>query len=183
MTPRRFNYILAAIFCAILLAGGGAYYLASQNLSEGTKKLSQRLADEQLADQKITALTDLQQQYNRLKPLIPVINNALPTEKNQSRIAIELRNIASQSGMNLDSLTFPSSAAPGPLSQTVKVGDVLAVPVSFQLLGTYEQLQHFLTRQENLDRYTSMTSLGITAQSGSGGRLNFDVTLNVYMKP
>ncbi len=180
MSTKRFFYILCGIMAALILIGGVAYYFANKNLASGTVELSRHLADEQLADQKISDLQDLDAQYQRLKPLLPVINEALPNQKNQSQIAIQLRNIASQSGMTLDSLTFTSSTAPGPISQTVKVGDVLAVPISFQLGGSYDQLQAFLNLQEHLNRYTNMTSLTI---SGANNQLKFDVSLNAFVKP
>lgn len=180
MSTKRFFYILCAITAGLLIVGGVAYYYASRNLQAGTSELSRRLADEQLADAKISDLQDLESQYQRLKPLIPVIYAALPDQKNQSQIAIQLRNIASQSGMTLDSLSFAASTSPGPISQTVKVGDVLAVPISFQLGGSYAQLQTFLNLQEHLNRYTNMTSLTI---SGTDNQLKFDVSLNAFVKP
>jgi Tfp pilus assembly protein PilO len=180
MSAKRFFMILLGVLAVILIAGGAGYYFASRSLHEGTSQLSQRLADEQLADEQLANLEDLKKQYERLQPLIPVINNALPDQKNQSRIAVQLHNIADQSGMRLDTLSFPASTTPGPLSQTVKEGDVLAIPVTFQLTGSYEQLQHFLTSQENLDRYTSITSLNIN-QTPKG--LTFDINLSVFMKP
>jgi Tfp pilus assembly protein PilO len=181
MTAKRFFYILCGALAVIILASGAGYYYASRYLQEGTKELSQRLADEQLADERISSLTDLQKQYERLQPLIPTINNALPTEKNQTQIALQLRNIANHSGMTLDDLTFAASAAPGPVSQTVKVGDVLAIPVTFKLSGSYDQLQQFLSMQEQLNRYSSVTSLNINSKSNR--QIDFDVALNVFMKP
>ncbi len=181
MNAKKFNMVLIGALLLVIVAGGAAYYFTSQNLKAGTASLSRSLADQKLADQQLDAMMDLKLQYQRLQPLVPLIDNALPKEKNQSQIAVQLRNIALASGMNLDSLSFTSSSAPGPVSQTIPVGDVLAIPVTFHLTGTYNQLQQFLVKQEHLPRYTSMTSLGIT--SATGGKLNFDVTLNVFLKP
>jgi Tfp pilus assembly protein PilO len=180
MTSKRFFFVLCGALLLLIIAAGGAYYLASRNLQAGTSELSQRLADEQLADQRISDLQDLDKQYTRIQPSLPIIYAALPDQKNQSQIAIDLRNIAAQSGMSLDSVSFAASTAPGPVSQTVKVGDVLAIPISFQLGGSYDQLQTFLNLQEHLNRYTNMTSLTIT---GSNNALKFDVTLNAFVKP
>ena len=180
MTPRKFFYILLGALALILVAGGYAYYYATTSLQEGTIKVSQRLGDQQLANERLAQLDDLKQQYQRLQPLLPTINSALPAQKDQTRLALQLRNIASKSGMSLDGLTFPASTAPGPVSQTVKVGDVLAIPVTFQLIGTYEQLQQFLQLQENLDRYTSVTSLTISSDRSG---LSFNISLTAYLKP
>ena len=182
MSAKRFFYVLCAVLGVIVVVAGGAYYLANQNLQTGTQQLSQKLGDEQLADERLAKLEDLQKQYQRLQPLLPSIYNALPQEKKQSTLAVQLRNIATSSGMDLETLTFTSTTVPGPTSQTVKVGDVLAVPVSFQLTGTYEQLQQFLSKQQKLDRYTSITALDIS-QADKPNLLTFKVTLNAYLKP
>ena len=181
MSPQRYFTILCGILGVLVVAGAGGYYLASRSLTSGTAELSQRLGDEQLANQKLDDLGDLQKQYQRLQPLIPVIDNALPTEKDQSTIAVQLHNIAQSSGMDLESLTFAPTVLPGPISQTVPVGSVLAVPITFQLTGNYGQLQQFLQSQELLNRYTSMTSLTINADNPN--ELVFDIGLNAFVKP
>lgn len=182
MKSKRIFYVLCATLILFVVGGGATYYFASTTLSAGTQELSQRLADEQLANQKLDDLADLDKQYKRLEVVMPRIYDALPDQKLQSKIGVQLRNISAQSGMSLDSLTFPASTAPGPVSQTVKVGDVLAIPVTFQLTGTYEQLRQFLSLQESLDRYTNVTSLNISSGPNSK-TLTFDVSLNVFMKP
>ena len=183
MSPKRFFYILCGIVACLVLVGGGGYYFASKMLHERTSALSKKMAEDQAAEQKLSQLGDLQKQYKRLGPILPAIEEALPANKEQSKIALQLRNIAAQSGMNFAGVTFPASTAPGPTSQTVPVGAVLAIPVTFQLQGSYDQLQSFLKQQENLSRYTSVTSLAITADPKNPNKLSFDVSLNVYMKP
>jgi Tfp pilus assembly protein PilO len=183
MRPQRFFYVLCGIAVALLAAGGAGYYFASRYLSDGTVQLSQRLADEQLSTDQLGQLKDLEQQYQRLEPLLPIIMGALPQQKDQTKLALQLRNIAATSGMELGNLNFTASATPGPVSQTVKVGDVLAIPVTFQLSGTYPQLQQFLVLQERLDRYTNVTSLNINNNPEGNGELKFDISLNAFMKP
>lgn len=180
MKPRRFFFILSGLLAFMLVAGGGGYYFASMNLEKGIGDLSKRLGDKQLSEQKLADLDDLQKQHERLKPMMPIIYNALPTEKEQSKIAIQLRNIARASNMELDGLNFAASSAPGPTSQTVPVGDVFAVPITFTLYGSYSQLQAFLQRQEKLDRYTTVTGLDISESESS---LSFNITLNTFVKP
>lgn len=181
MTPKRYFFLLCGALGLLVIGGGIGYYLLSQSPASGTAELSKRLGDQQLADQKLADLQDLQKQYRSLQPLVPTINNALPNQKNQSTLALQLRELAQNNGMNLDSLTFAPSTQPGPASQTVPAGSVLAIPVTFQLSGTYAQLQQFLQGQEHLSRYTSMTSLAIST-SGNGG-LTFAVSLNAFVKP
>lgn len=181
MSPKRFFYILCGLLGIILVVGGLSYYYATINLSQTTAQLSQRLADEEVADENLASLQNLNKQYKHLAPELQAINQALPDEKKISQIALELHDIASNSGMSLDSLTFAASTKPGPTSQTVAAGSSLAIPITFQLVGSYNQLQAFLQRQERLKRYTSVTSLDIsTSDSGS---LAFNITLDAYVKP
>ena len=180
MTPKRFFFVLSGLLAVIIIAGGVAYYYAGVSLTAGTATLSQRLADEQLTTQQLADLSQLQGQYNHLLPLLPIINEALPTQKNQSDVANQLHAIAANCNMALNSLSFSPSTIPGPTSQTVAAGGVLAIPITFQLHGTYSQLQQFLQQQESLSRYTSVTSLSI---AGNGNNLSFSVALNAYMKP
>ncbi len=181
MSPQRLCYILCGLLGLLILGGGLGYYWSSQRLSEGMVELSQNLASSQIADETLSQLAGLRHQYKLLEPSLPLINNALPAEKNQSKIALQLRNIAAASGMQLDNLDFPASTQPSAISQTTKAGDVLAMEVHFQLSGSYDQLQEFLRRQEHLDRYSSMTSLGIS--TGEKDQLIFAIALNVFVKP
>jgi Tfp pilus assembly protein PilO len=181
VTPQRLFYGLSIILLATLCAGGFGYYVASQHLSEGLTQLSQHLSEDQAIEADLNKLKNLQKQYNQLGPFLPLIDEALPIQKNQSKVALQLQNIATASGMRIDNIDFPASSQPGPISQTTKVGDVLALQVNFQLAGTYDQLQDFLRRQENLDRYSSMTSLGINPTEDN--RLSFAIILNVFVKP
>lgn len=180
MNPQKFFHVLAGILAVIVLGGGTGYYFASSMLNDNTVTLSQRLADKDLADEKLSKYQDLRKQYNKLAPVLDQLDQALPTDKRQSELSLQLQNIASASGMRIDSITFATSTTPGPTSQTTKVGDVLALPVTFQLHGTYNQLQSFLQKQERLNRYTSMTALDI---SGGGSALNFGIQLNAFLKP
>ncbi|HVE81139.1 MAG TPA: type 4a pilus biogenesis protein PilO [Candidatus Dormibacteraeota bacterium] len=182
MKPNKFFVILVIAIVTLLVLGGFGYYMVSQSLSNGTRILSQKLADEQLADERLSQLNDLEEQYKKLTPLLGDIEAALPKTKQQSELALQLQDIATQSGMSITNLTFqPNTTLPNTISQTVKLGDVLAIPVTFNLGGSYAQLQSFLQKQERLNRYTSVTNLNINR--GERGSLTFTVTLHAYVKP
>jgi Tfp pilus assembly protein PilO len=71
---------------------------------------------------------------------------------------------------------------PTSTSQTVKSGQVLALPISFQLAGTYEQLQTFLKKVERLNRFTNVTNLGISRPDKTKP-IVYSISLNAYIKP
>jgi Tfp pilus assembly protein PilO len=71
---------------------------------------------------------------------------------------------------------------PTSVSQTVKAGNVLALPISFQLSGSYAQLQLFTSRVENLNRFTNITNLAIS-RPDKNKPIVYSVSLNAYIKP
>ncbi len=182
MSPQRLFYVLCGLLLLLIGGGGFGYYVTSQYLASGVTSFSQSLAQNETADNNLRRLAKLQKEYKQLEPFLPLINEALPPEKNQSKVALQLQNIATASDMRIDNIDFPASGQPGPLSQTTPVGDALALQVTFQLQGTYEQLQNFLRRQEKLDRYSSMNSLSISPAESSR-LLGFSIVLNVFIKP
>jgi Tfp pilus assembly protein PilO len=184
MKAKQFSYILIGILALLIIAGGYGYYTASQSLHNQTIKLSNQMAVDTVADERISQLIALRKQYQRFTPLIPNIDSALPAAKQQSEVALQLQTLASQAGMSLPSVTFASSnGLPTATSQTISAGGVLALPVTFQLTGTYDQMQRFLVSLENLGRYTAVTSLAITRADPKAKTLNFSLNVNVYVKP
>lgn len=184
MSPKKFFFIMLGVLGALVLAGGGGYYVALTNIKTTSTNLSQALADQTAAADTLDKLTKLQFQYNHeIVPIIPLIDAALPRTKNQTAILAQLQNIAGAAGLNLTAVTFPSPVGlPTNTSQTVAAGAALALPVSFQLQGSFQQLQTFLTSVENLNRFTNVTTLAVT-RSDKSKPITYSMTLNAYVKP
>lgn len=185
MKAKQFFYVSLGIL-AVLIAGGGAgYYYASWMVESRTDTLRHRLAVQTVTDDQISSLESLKKTYAKLEPLIPAIDAALPHSKQQSEIALQLQTLAANAGMSLPSVSFsPGATAPAPTSQTVKgPAGVLALPISFSLTGTYPQLQSFLQSLESLNRYTGVSSLAISRKDDKSKTLNYNLTVNVYVKP
>lgn len=181
MKPKRFFYLLCAV-CAVLVAGlGVGYYYEVQHIKAATISLSKKSADATIAGERLDQLNDLHKQFQQLQSVLTKLNVALPSTKNQSVLILQIQQLAANAGMTLPSASFTSSAGlPNATSQTIKSGDVLALPISFQLNGTYGQLQTFLQQLEQLGRYSNVTSLSI---SKAGSSLAFSIVLTVYVKP
>jgi Tfp pilus assembly protein PilO len=185
MKAKQFFFVMIGLLGAVLLAGGAGYILASRMVQAQTADLRQRLAADVAADDQISSLQDLKKTYAKLKPLLPQIEAALPRSKQQSEIALQLQSLAGSSGMSLPNINFaPDGAAPAPTSQTVKsVGGASALPITFSLTGTYEQMQTFLLGLEQLNRYTNVSSLTINHKDEKAKTLSFSISINVYIKP
>jgi Tfp pilus assembly protein PilO len=184
LDPKKFFYLLLGILVSVLAAGGGGYYYGLTQLHEQSGALAAKMATAEGAGEQIDRMTSLQHQYNRdIVPILPVINSALPREKKQTEILAQLQNIASSTGLSITSVSMPAPiGVPTSVSQTVKDGAVLALPISFQLSGSYGQLQTFLSRVENLNRFTNVTNLAISRPDKTKP-IVYSISLNAYIKP
>lgn len=182
MTPKKYFFTLLGTIVLLIAAGGYGYYYAVTRINVSKAALAVTLTDQETAQQQLDNMAKLKTQYSRdILPILPRINDALPRTKNQTEILAQLQSISSASGLSLTNVSLPSAVGlPGDTSQTVQAGSVLALPISFQLHGTYGQLQAFLTRVENLSRFTNVTSLAI---SHAENTVTYSMTVNAYIKP
>lgn len=184
MDPKRFFYVLLAVL-AVLVAGGGAgYYYALKQLQAQKLAVADKLAAAEQASQEIDKLANLKRQYDKdVAPNLSLISNALPKDKKQTEILAQLQNIAGATGLTISTVSMPSPiGVPTTTSQTIKSGQVLALPISFQLAGSYEQLQTFLKKVERLNRFTNVTNLGISRPDKTKP-IVYSISLNAYIKP
>ena len=184
MKPKQFFFAMlgATVLWTALL--GVAYYLGTQDVQARRSKLATELSDAAAADDKITQLQQLKHDYDKIQPLLPSLDDALPKTKNQSQLTLQIQQLASAAGLSLPGVAFQgNSPLPSANSQTVKAGDVLTMPVTFQLTGSYEQLQSFLQGLEHMSRLVSVTSLGISRVEGKPKTLVYSFTINAYLKP
>ncbi len=184
MKPKEFFLVLMGTFGVILVLSGGGYYLALKQLKAQSADLAQNLAMQAAADDQIDSLDRLKHQYDReIVPILPLLDEALPRDKKQTEILAQLQNIATNVGLQISTISMPSpTGLPTSVSQTIKAGDVLALPISFQLSGSYSQLQAFTQRVENLNRFTNITNLAITHPDKTKP-IVYSIALNAYIKP
>jgi Tfp pilus assembly protein PilO len=183
MTPKKYFFALLGIMVILIAAGGYGYYMAVLEINVSKAAYAKTLSDQAAAQQQLDDTATLKNQYKRdILPIVSSINDALPRTKNQTEILSQLQTIASASGLSLTNVTLPSAVGlPGNTSQTIQSGNVLALPLSFQLQGTYAQLQAFLTKVENLNRFTNVTSLAISHDDKNN--VTYSMTVNAYIKP
>lgn len=186
MNPKKFFFVLAGLLVAIVGGGGYGYYYTIGRLNQQSTQLSQDQAEEQAATTQIQQLEELDSNYkHNVVPNLSLIDQAIPSNKNQTEILAQIERIAINDGV---AQPFKSIGLPAPLglpsntSQTTKVGALLVLPISFEADGTYEQLQQFTTDIENLNRYTNVTSLAVNA-TDKQNPIAYTFTINAYVYP
>jgi Tfp pilus assembly protein PilO len=182
MKPKQFFYVVLGIILAVVTAGGAGYYYAAKYMQEQSGTLSTKMAEQVAADQEITQLDTLKFKYARdVVPILGFIDDTLPRDKKQSEILAQVQRLAQANGMFITSVLIPSpSGLPSGVSQTIKAGAVIAMPINFSVSGTYPQLQTFTTQLENLNRFTNITMLEV---KGGGSQGTYSYSLIAYIKP
>ncbi|HEY6736530.1 MAG TPA: type 4a pilus biogenesis protein PilO [Candidatus Saccharimonadia bacterium] len=184
MNPKTFFFMLIGVLAVTLAAGGGGYYYALKRLNTQSTELATKLAATKAATDQIDTLNRTKLQYQKtIVPILSAIDEALPHDKKQTEILAQLQSIAGSEGLAISSVSMPSAAGvPSLTSQTIKTGAVLALPINFQLSGSYAQLQNFLMRVESLNRFTNVTNLAIS-RPDKNKPIVYSISLNAYIKP
>jgi Tfp pilus assembly protein PilO len=184
MSPKRYFFILLGIMGGIIALAGGGYYYALITVKATSLKLAAQQGEQNAADDELQYLSRLKVQYTHdIEPILPVLEQALPRTKNQTEILTQLQTISQESGLHIAGATFASAQGlPTATSQTVQSGKVLALPITFQVSGSYAQLQNFLTKVETLSRFTNVTTLSISRPDKTKPII-YAMTVNAYVKP
>ncbi len=185
MKPKQFFYILVGVAVALAGAAGYGYYYALTMVTTTGTQLATQLGQQNAADNQIEYLGRLQNQYNReIVPILSRLDDVLPHTKNQTELLAQLQTLAASAGLTISSVTFTSpQGLPTNVTQTIPAGSgVLALPINFQVSGSFAQLQSFLTSVENLSRFTNVTTLSITRPDKTKP-IVYAMTVNAYVKP
>ena len=182
MKPKYFFYVMLGLMVVLVGAGGAGYYYGLKFVQSKSNELAAQLAEQKVADSQIDSLQKLNTQYDKnIVPILPLIDDALPRNKKQSEILAQIERVAAVNGLSLTSITMPGpTGLPDSMSQTIKAGDVLALPINFYVDGTYSQLETFTTQLENLNRFTNITTLAVS-KGDKGAKYTYN--LNAYIKP
>ncbi len=134
-------------------------------------ELRKKLADSELVntklEKKLTAMSNLQQQYAAIQPDLPAVYAAIPEEPEAARLLGQIQQIAKQTNVTIvDLSSLPvlikkDPKAPKPVGQ--KQEEV--VPFSLKATGNYDNLQQFLSALTTFDRLLSVTQISITREA------------------
>ncbi len=141
-----------------------------------------RLVDEAL-QKKIDNLIIAQQEYQLIKNLLPLINEALPSEADLTKALLKIENLANEYELTISSLQV------GPITYQTKNEDSLVnkepngttatIDIQIQLKGHYQQINKFLEKLFNTRRIITTNSLALSPISQEEG-LNLSLKLNTY---
>ena len=204
MNSKRVYYLLLACIILLSLLSSGAVYLGNQMLTKASSSLVDRKLENRVLDEQQSALSLVSKQSSKYTELENISKSVVPQDKDQAKAVREIVSLAAESGVSLQSVTFPTSSlgappAAGsgssstkPTTSVTQVKPVTGINGVYQLditvqsspgkPITFDQLTNFLSKLEHNRRTAQVTSLTITPASG-GSKLSFTLIISVYLKP
>ena len=203
MNSKKLFFILCGLI--ILVNGAGAAVLVYGNkmiVKQNEKLTSLKIEASSLEDvqQSLVAAKKDVQTYSEVEKIAKTV---VPQEKDQARTVREIVKLASESGIGISSVSFPSSSlgnktatTPGSAAttptgntQTQKVDGIsnverLEVTISSDTSNPvlFTSFVSFLNSLEQNRRTSQVTNINIQPTSENRNFLTFTLTLNVYIK-
>jgi Tfp pilus assembly protein PilO len=172
-------------FLAVSLFGWYAIRPTIQTILFLRREISDKVEINKKMEDKIAALIEAQAYYQEVEPLIPVIDTALPVQPDAIPLMIQLRNLASRSGVLVNTLQIPTLPLLGQDSpqstrsaQTQLQGKESSKQISYDfsiaVQGPYTSVRSFLEGILAMRRLVTLSGFSITpikkdvTASGSG---------------
>lgn len=187
MSPKNTFYILCGLIGLVVVGGGAGFYLAHAQLANRIDEMRLAQAEAAVASEEIERLQQLEEAYSDAQELESKVDRVLPDEKRQSEVANVVFAMIEGAGMEGSGLSFEGTdGIPDRTTQTdeAPLDDVLVMPITFNVTGTYQQLLVFLDNVERQERLMQITSLSInrTGDEEEGGQLDLSIELEVFLQ-
>lgn len=201
MTSKHLYFGMIAII--VLLIGGlavGAYGADRLLQAQSAQLVSNRLQTSVLAQEQ-TELIQAKQDVKKYQNLATIAQSIVPQDKDQAETVLQIVNIASENGVTLASITFPSSSLGLQTGQTassssINLSQLTAVPgipgvYDLQLVVQsdttnpvpYSNFISFLSALENNRRTALISDVSIQPNAQNRNTVTFSLTLDEYVKP
>lgn len=206
MNAKRAFYLMLGGLGVSFIALIGVVYFGNKMLLKESDKLVELKAVSQVLEQQTTGLSQAQQDVQKYKGIEEITQAVVPQDKDQARAVREVVSLASISGIQLESITFPASnlgtstqpkaqgdgaqAAPPPtLSQAKPVQGIKGVySLELTIKPTdavdYYKFIDFISRLEKNRRTSQVSRISIgQPEDKTSGNIDFSLTVNIFVKP
>lgn len=213
ISAKKYFYIQTGLLVLLLILIIAATVGGNFLLQKQSKRLYDAKAERKAIESQETALVQAKKDVERYQDLNKIAKSVVPQDKDQAKTVREIVKIAQDNGVPIKSVTFANStlgdaapkaapntnssesgqaATPKPTAQpsVSQVKPVEGIPgvytLEIQVASNGEvSYQNFLKFLEALEknRRTAHVSAISLDPSDDGKRLNFNLTLNSYLKP
>lgn len=208
MNSKKLFYLLCVVILLINVGGVAALVYGNKLLVKQNSKLTDLKIEASSLEEVQRSLVNAKKDIQSYSEIESVAKTVVPQEKDQARTVREIVKLASESKINISSISFPSSslgnkagtapatgtaAAPAASTstntQTQKVDGIsnverLEVTVSSDTSKPvlFTNFVGFLAKIEQNRRTSQITNINIQPVSDNRNFLTFTLTLNVYIK-
>ncbi len=109
MTPKRFFFIMVAVFSLSLIGGGAMLYFANSVLVKRSASVVDLKLESAEVEAQLTAYQAAKKDVQNYAYLNTIIASALPQDKDQARTVREIFLLGQQAGISIKSVQFPAS--------------------------------------------------------------------------
>lgn len=209
MNSKRVYYLQLGLIGFLLILTFSSLFFGEKLLKKQTEKLINAKLDNRVLEEQQVALVQANKDIQKYSELEAIAKTIVPKDKDQARVIRELVVIADQSGIPIQSISFPSSSLGQTTKPAVKTTDSDAPPAAMPLPSqlnkvdglstvyrleislqstvdkpvTFDQLVSFLQRLENNRRTAQVSNINITPEPKNRNLVTFSLKLDVYIKP
>ncbi|OGL34703.1 hypothetical protein A3F65_03340 [Candidatus Saccharibacteria bacterium RIFCSPHIGHO2_12_FULL_47_16b] len=209
MSSSRMRLVLIATLALVSIVFLAIVFGGLNIIGQQSKKMVNLKLESHTANAQLTSLASAKKQVEQYAYFNDVAKTVVPSDKNQAQAVLDIYQMANESGINLQTVTFPASSlgstakktdtdakaveAATAISQATPVEGIkglysLSLTITPQTdpetpadkRVTYGKFLDFLKRVETNRRTAQITSVNVTPTSSQFG---FIITVNIFIKP
>lgn len=181
------NIVILGVLIILVLIVGYYFLLLSPlwtRYDAAVQERSDKEAQLQQLQQQVSELEEIKNNAPTVERQLLELSKRIPTQPEIPTLVVQVEEVATLAGVTQISLV-PGSPGPAPGG-----GDFSVQPITMSFEGTYDQLQDFLLRTENLARLVTVKSVtyepveaeNTTAQTGTDPTLQVEIEAEVYFQ-
>lgn len=128
MNSKRLRMILLACLGSMALFFVLNYAVGMSLLSKKSQKMVSLKSENKALEAQLISLAQAKREVQQYSYFKDVAKSVIPNDKDQAQAVIDIIRMANESGIVIQSITFPSSTLGGPLSATPAQGAAAAAP-------------------------------------------------------
>lgn len=181
------NLIILGVLAIVLLVVGFYFLLLGPllgRLEEADQQREEREAQLAQLEQEVAELEEVRRNSPEIERQLLELSKRIPTQPEIPTLTVQIEEIARAAGVTQISL-IPGTPVPPPGG-----GDFTVQPITMSFEGTYEELQDFLARTNDLARLVTVNEVayeeseeGTTAQPDIEQLLQVEIEAEVYFQP
>lgn len=209
MTSKKLYYILVTLVVVLAASLIGGAYGANSILASQSQDLLQARSKSTALEQQQIELSTARSSITKYKAVGDIARSVVPQDKDQAQTVREIVKIASESGISLGAITFPTStlgtgaAAPTPgapapaptpanttlsqLKPAVGLTGVYTLQITVQSNEAaptkYDKFVEFMAGLEKNRRTALVSSIILQPDAKDPSSVSFTLTIDEYIKP